>query len=92
MVISKTLADKDKVLQVQDIAFSGDLSHPSTVQIILGHHKSQKKNEPIIISIRENQDCQFRPVHYLHRYKSLFPHISGPPVCQWQSSHVLLCQ
>ncbi|XP_078336925.1 uncharacterized protein LOC111126792 [Crassostrea virginica] len=77
-VISKTLADTDKVLQVQDITFSGDRCNPSTVQIILRHHKTQKKNEPITISIQASPNSQFCPVHYLHRYKSLFPHASGP--------------
>ena len=51
-VISKTLADTDKVLQVQDITFLGDRCNPSSVQIILRHHKTQKKNEPITISIQ----------------------------------------
>ncbi|XP_061195714.1 integrase/recombinase xerD homolog [Saccostrea echinata] len=77
-VISKTLADKDKVLQIQDIIFSGEKCSPSAVQIVLRHHKSQQKNEPIIISIQANPSSQFCPVHNLYKYKSLFPHVSGP--------------
>ncbi|XP_048771145.2 integrase/recombinase xerD homolog [Ostrea edulis] len=77
-IMSKTLADKDKIVQVQDITFSGDECNPSTLQIVLRHHKSQKKNEPITISIQASPNFQFCPVHYLHRYKAIFPHASGP--------------
>ena len=56
-VISKTLADTDKVLQVQDITFSGDRCNPSTVQIILRHHKSPKKMNP--------SQYPFKPVQIL---------------------------
>jgi integrase len=77
-VITKSAADKDTVVQVQDVIFNGEKSKPVSVQIVLSHHKSQQKNEPIIISIQANSTSQFCPVQYLCRYKSLFPHVSGP--------------
>lgn len=77
-VVSKTQADKDRVLQIQDINFMGEMGNPSAVQIVLRHHKSQQKNEPIIISIQAHTSSKFCPVHNLYRYKTLFPHVSGP--------------
>ena len=49
--ITKSGADKDKVLKVQVIIFNGEKSNLSAVQNVLRHHKSQQTNEPIIISI-----------------------------------------
>ena len=75
--VSKNTTEKDRVIQVQDVTFTSDGSRPASVQIVLRHHKAQKKNEPFIISIQSNQESQFCPVLSLHRYKSMFPHRSG---------------
>lgn len=45
---------------------------------IFRHHKSQKKYEPIIIFNQADLSSHFCPVHYLHRYKSVLFHKSGP--------------
>lgn len=77
-VVTKKVSDKDRVLQVQDITFMGDKNNPSAVQLVLRYHKSQKKNDPIIISIETNPVSNFCPVQYLYRYRSHFQHVSGP--------------
>lgn len=56
----------------------GDKENFSAVQIVLRYHKSQKRNDPILISIENNPVSNFCPVHYLYRYRSMFQHVIGP--------------
>ncbi|XP_062600583.1 uncharacterized protein LOC134262215 [Saccostrea cucullata] len=72
------VSDKDRVLQVEDITFHGNGTLPQNVQIVIRHHKSQKKSEPIIISIQGNTENEFYPVYALHKYRTICLHSSGP--------------
>lgn len=77
-VVVKSPLDNEKVIQVKDVTFQMAGKDPISTQIVLHHHKSQKKSDPIIITIQGNPLSAFCPVHCLFKYKNSFPHTSGP--------------
>ncbi|XP_062574792.1 uncharacterized protein LOC134236633 [Saccostrea cucullata] len=76
-VVVKSVADRDRVLQVQDVTFHGDGNLPHSVQIVIRHHKTQKKNDPLIVSIQGGSG-EFCPVQAMHEYCKKSSHSSGP--------------
>ncbi|KAK3101276.1 hypothetical protein FSP39_002336 [Pinctada imbricata] len=77
-VVVKTPLDHGKVIQVGDVTFQMAGKDPISTQIVLNHHKSQKKSDPIIITIQGNPLIAYCPVRCLFNYKNSFPHTSGP--------------
>ncbi|XP_048753445.2 uncharacterized protein LOC125664646 [Ostrea edulis] len=77
-VVIKSPSDCIKVIQVQDVSFQMKGKDPLSLQIAIHHHKSQKNSDPVIITIQSNPHSAHCPVLSLYRYKSSFPHTSGP--------------
>lgn len=77
-VVIKSPSDCGKVIQVQDVSFQMKGKEPVSLQVTIHHHKSQKKSDPVVITIQSNPHSVNCPVLCLYRYKSSFPHISGP--------------